>query len=87
DTKKLLDKEADSVYMAAVHPILAHKELSENKLIQKLEESPIERFIVTDSIPHKSGVLTAKFTVLSVADLLAEAIKRAVLGESLTELH
>jgi len=87
DAKKLLKAKADSVYMTAVHGILAHKELSKKELIKKLENSPIERFIITNSIPSKPDILGNKFTVLSIAPLLAEAIKRDAIGESLTELH
>lgn len=88
DAEMLLNEGADSVYMVAVHAILAHKKLSDAELIQKLEKSPITRFIVTDSVPilHKLSDST-KFIVLPIAALLAEAIKRTVLGESLTELH
>ncbi len=87
DAKMLLKEGANSVYMLTIHGILADKKLSETELIQKLEKSPIERFIITNSIPHKLDAKLTKFTVLSIAPLLAEAIKRAVVGESLTELH
>ncbi|OGZ17546.1 MAG: hypothetical protein A2Z78_02035 [Candidatus Nealsonbacteria bacterium RBG_13_36_15] len=89
DAELLLSEGARSVIALVVHPILADKNLvSTNELIQKLERSPIEQFVVTDSVPisHKLGN-AKKFTVISVAGLLAEAIKRAILGQSLTELY
>lgn len=87
DTQMLLKEGANSVYMLAIHGTLADEKLSEAELMQKLEKSPIEKFIITNSIPHKLDAKLTKFVVLSIAPLLAEAIKRAVLGESLTELH
>ena len=60
---------------------------SQTEVIKKLDQSPIERFIVTDSIPQDPRILSSKFTVLSVASLLGEAIKRTIFGKSLTELH
>lgn len=87
DAKRLLSRGAKSVFVAAIHAVLACKELTKAELIKKLESSSVEKFIITDSIPHNPAILPDKFKVLSVAALLAEAIKRAVLGESLTELH
>lgn len=89
DAEELLKEGAESVCALVVHPILADKELATtNELIQKLERSCIERFIVTNSVPvlHKLEG-TKKFTVISIAGLLAEAIKRTILGQSLTELY
>lgn len=91
DAQALLDLGADLVYMLAVHAVLESNKLSRSGLMRKLEDSSIKRFIVTDSVPvsHKIGRRRRvnKFTVLSVASLLAEAIARTVLNESLTALH
>ncbi len=85
---EILKKEgADLIYMSAVHPILNNRKTSQAEVIKKLDQSSIERFIITDSIPQDPNILSPKFTVLSVASLLGEAIKRTVFGESLTELH
>jgi len=88
DARLLLEKGANSVSMLAIHPIFADNNLTTAELIQRFENSPIERFIITDSVPVRHKLEGAsKFTVLSIAGLLAEAIKRTVLGESLTELY
>lgn len=90
DVAMLLQQGAKSVSMVAVHPILSHKTLSAAKLVQRIEASAIERFIVTDSVPVHPKLKQAgasKFTVLPIAPLLAEAIAREVKGESLTALH
>ena len=87
DAQILKSQGADSIYMIAIHPILRHKEMSPEDLIKKLENSPIEKFIVTDSVPQDSNLLGPKFEILSVASFLGEAIKRSILGQSITELH
>ena len=87
DVEKLVSEGAASVYMLAIHAVLAKEGMSGADMVEQLEQSSVERFIVTNSIPHQLSAEVTKFTVLSIAPLLAEAIKRAVLGESLTELH
>lgn len=88
DAKMLKQEGATSVYMLAIHAILASKELSGADLIKKLNDSPIEKFVVTNSVPVSHKLINpSKFIVLSIAPLLAEAIKRTVLDESLTQLH
>ena len=85
---EILKKEgAGSINMFAVHPILRDKTITQADLIKKLDNSPIERFIITNSIPQDPKILSSKFTILSVASFLGEAIKRSILGQSLTELH
>jgi ribose-phosphate pyrophosphokinase len=87
DAEILKSEGAISINMLAVHPILRDKDLAQAELIKKLDGSSIERFIVTNSIPQNPGILSSKFTVLSIAPFLGEAIKRSILGQSLTELH
>jgi ribose-phosphate pyrophosphokinase len=88
DADLLLAEGANSVCMLAVHAVLADKKIPIPDLIQKLEGSRINQFIVTDSIPVRYKLReSTKFTILSIAGLLAEAINRTILGESLTELH
>ncbi|MDO8663380.1 MAG: ribose-phosphate diphosphokinase [Candidatus Wildermuthbacteria bacterium] len=88
DANMLMNEGATSVTSLAIHGILSSEKISTAELIEKMEKSVIERFIITDSVPvgHKLAG-TTKFTVIPVANLLAEAIKRTVLGESLTELY
>lgn len=91
DVEALLDEGAKRISdMVAIHPIIMSEKLSEEELMRKLAYSPVERFIFTDSIIHdwsKMEFSFPKFTFLSIAPLLAEAIKRSAVGESLTELH
>ncbi|OGS06529.1 MAG: ribose-phosphate pyrophosphokinase [Elusimicrobia bacterium RIFOXYA12_FULL_51_18] len=53
--------------------------------IKKIDASPIEELIVADTIPVNASK-SAKIKVVSVAALLAEAIKRNHVGQSISEL-
>ncbi len=55
--------------------------------ISRINSSPIEEVVVTDTIPLKGdATMCKKITVLSVAPLLAEAIKRIYEEASVSEL-
>jgi ribose-phosphate pyrophosphokinase len=58
------------IWVAVSHPILS------GPAIERIKKSPIEEFVVTDSIPLDDSKRDSVFKVLSVAPLLAEAIKR-----------
>jgi ribose-phosphate pyrophosphokinase len=79
--KALQSAGARRVLAAATHPVLS------GPAIKRIEESPIEHMIVTDSIPLRSGRESCeKITVTSVATLLAEAIRRIHNEESVSSL-
>ena len=63
-----------------VHPVLS------GGAIARIENSPLEEVIVTNSIPVGPEKRTKKITVLSVAPLLAEAIRRIHGEESVSGL-
>lgn len=65
----LKDKNARSVFAACSHGVLSHPAIS------KIEKSPIEELIVTNSIPLKKKK-NSKIKILSIAPLLGEAIIR-----------
>jgi ribose-phosphate pyrophosphokinase len=81
---KLVKQEgARDVYLVFVHAIL-----SENGA-EKLAELPIKQIITTDSAPlsdEKLAQLKGRITVLSVANLLGEVIRRAHEGRSVGEM-
>jgi len=61
---------ADRVLACAVHGVLS------GQAIEKIEKSPIDKLIVTNTIPLDGGRLRShKIVVLSVARLLGQAIK------------
>lgn len=80
---------AASVWMYAAHAVLADQRLTSAELIDKLAASDVDRFVVTDTIPiaQKLANHSDKFTVLPIAPLLGEAVKRLITGESLSQLH
>lgn len=54
--------------------------------IQRLQESPVEELITTDSLPQNQDWGDFPLTVLSVAELLGDAIKRIYGDESVSKL-
>ncbi len=77
----LMDAGASKVVACCTHPVLS------GPAISRLTSSAIEELIVTDTIPQKEEALACgKVTVLTVAPLLAEAIKRIYTGSSVSEL-
>jgi len=72
---------ADTIYAAATHGVLS------GPAIERINNSVIEKVVITDSIPlgDKAGQ-TDKVRVLSVAELLAEAIRRINDDESVSSL-
>lgn len=74
---------ARDVYLAFVHAILSRNGA------QRLSELPIKRIITTDSVPlsaEKKNLLADRLTVLSIAPMLGEVIRRAHEGRSVGEM-
>jgi ribose-phosphate pyrophosphokinase len=74
---------ARDVYLVFIHPILSRDSA------QRLAALPIKRIITTDTVPlpaDKLKVLEGRLTILSVASLLGEVIKRAHEGRSVGEM-
>ena len=71
---------AKAIYAFATHGVLV------GKAIQALNDSPIEKIIITDSIPLPKEKQIDKIEVLSVDKLLADAIWRIHENESVSKL-
>ena len=71
---------ASRILACGVHPVLS------GPAIERITASPLEEVIVTNSIPVPSDKLAARVTVLSVAPLLGEAIRRIHDEESVSTL-
>ncbi|MCU0876486.1 MAG: ribose-phosphate pyrophosphokinase [Pirellulaceae bacterium] len=71
---------AAEIYVAATHGVLC------GKAIEKLHDSPITTLAVTDTIPLTPDKVSPKIKTLSVAPLLAEAIKRIHHDQSISIL-
>ena len=69
----------------AVYAAVSHGAFSAGSM-ERLERSPIERLFVTDSIETQPVALSPKVEVVSVAPLLAEAIRRIHNRESVSVL-
>lgn len=89
DAKLLKEAGALSVRMYATHAVFADSRLSAADHMQKLVDSDVDEFVVTDTIPvaNKIAGFPGRFQVIPVAPFLGEAIKRMILGESLSEMH
>ena len=79
--RALREAGARGVYALATHPVLS------GPAIKRIEESPIQELIVTDSIALRADARECKkLQVVSVSGLLAEAIRRINNEESISSL-
>jgi ribose-phosphate pyrophosphokinase len=76
----LVAEGAVAIYSCATHGVFS------NKSLEHIEASPLTEVIVTDTIPLPAGANRDKITVLSIAPLFGEAIKRIHRGESVGAL-
>ena len=76
----LMERGAVAVYAAVSHGLLA------GPALKRLEESPIERLFMTDSVETQPLGLSNKVEVISVAGLFGEAIRRIARRESISVL-
>lgn len=74
---------ARDIYLAFIHPIFS------KNAAERLAKLPIKRIITTDTIsisPEKLNPLEERITVLSIAPMLGEVIRRAHEGRSVGEM-
>ena len=76
----LKDFGAKKVYACATHAVLS------GPAIERIKNSVIEKFIVTDTIPLPEEKKIDKIEVVSVAPIFAEAIRRIHMNESVSIL-
>lgn len=81
-SKILKENGCGAIYVAATHGIFA------GEAVSKLVEAPIERIVITDTCPQwdRLAPLQPRLHVLSVAQLLGEAITRIHLNLSVSSL-
>jgi len=77
---KLLERGANAVYAAVTHGVFAEGSM------ERLDRSPIQRLLVTDSIETQPVVFSQKIEIVSVAPLFGEAIRRIHNRESISSL-
>ncbi len=76
----LVSEGAVAIYSCATHGVFS------NSSLELIEASPLTEVIVTDTIPLPADANRDKVTVLSIAPLFGEAIKRIHRGESVGAL-
>lgn len=75
----LKDEGANRVFAAITHPVFS------GTALEKIGGSVIEEMVISDTIPLKKNA-PGNITVISVASLLGEAIRRIHSGESVSDL-
>ncbi len=81
--KVVKDNGARDIYLAFIHPIFSRN------AAQRLAELPIKHILTTDTIsipPEKMKLLEGRVTILSIAPMLGEVIRRAHEGRSVGEM-
>jgi ribose-phosphate pyrophosphokinase len=78
--RALKEAGARDIYAAVTHGVLC------GNAMELIMDSPVKELIVTDSIPHDQASMPSKIQVLTVAELLGEAIRRIHDEESLSSL-
>jgi ribose-phosphate pyrophosphokinase len=76
----LAQQGAGPIFAAATHPILS------GKAVQLLEESPIQEVVVTNTMPIPEEKQFGKLKVLSIAPLIASALRAVFEDTSVSEL-
>jgi ribose-phosphate pyrophosphokinase len=77
---KLMERGAKKVYALVAHGVLAEGS------VQRIDASPIEKLIITDSVENQPVRFSDKIEVVSVAALFGEAIKRIHHRESISAM-
>ncbi len=77
--KKIRKEGARDIYICGTHAVLA------GKAVEKLQKAPVKEVVVTDTIPL-DGKEFPTLRVLSIANLLGEAIRRIHHSESVSSL-
>lgn len=78
--KELLDRGAKAVYACCIHPVLSADG------VERLQQSEIKEVVVTNTIALPDHKQIDKIRVLSVAELIAEAIIRVHTQRSISQL-
>ncbi|MBD3297208.1 MAG: ribose-phosphate diphosphokinase [candidate division Zixibacteria bacterium] len=78
--KAVRENGANEVYACCTHPVLS------GPALERIEESPITRLVVADTIDVSQRELPSSIHLVSTASLFAEAIGRITHEESVSEL-
>jgi ribose-phosphate pyrophosphokinase len=79
--KLLKDRGAEKIIAGATHGVFA------GKAVQRLNDAPFDEVIVTDTIPLSDNASKLRsLKVLTISELLGEAIKRIHRNESISSM-
>jgi ribose-phosphate pyrophosphokinase len=76
----LKDKGAKRIIAVCTHGVLS------GQALKKINDSPIEKIYISDTIRHDKDKLSSKFEILSVSEIFSEAILRIHEERSLSSL-
>ncbi|MGX7092887.1 ribose-phosphate diphosphokinase [Hutsoniella sourekii] len=76
----LMEKGAKEVYVTCTHPVLS------GPAVERLEQAPIKKVIITDTIALPEEKIIDKIEIVSVAQLVGEAIRRIHENRSVSPL-
>lgn len=71
---------AKDIYACCTHGVLS------GNAVEKIEKSPICEFVLTDTIPMRTGVKSEKIRILTASKLIGESIRRIFHEESISSL-
>ncbi len=76
----LKERGVQEIYAVCTHGVLS------GEAFKRIEEAPIKKMIITDSIDQTSRNLSEKYEILTCSELIGEAIKRIFDEESVSSL-
>jgi ribose-phosphate pyrophosphokinase len=76
----LAEKGAGEIYIGATHGLFS------GKAVQKIEEAPIKEVVVTNTVPIPEEKRIGKLTILSIAPIVASAIRAVFEDTSVSEI-
>jgi len=76
----LVEAGAADVYLVATHGLFS------GKAVQNLEEAPIKEVVVTNTVPIPEEKQFGKLTILSIAPIIASAIRAVFEDTSVSEI-
>ena len=79
--KMLKEKGAKEIHVYVTHGVLS------GEAVNKIKKSPIKNFVITDTIDNSRKIKNAKnIQILSISNLLGEALKRISNSTSVSDL-
>ena len=79
--KALKDQGAKAVIAYCTHPVLS------GRALENLKDSALDELVVTDSIPIPNSIMeTGRVRIITIAELLGEAVRRVSNEESISAM-